>query len=130
MADLGTEKNKVFEYVKASLGDGMVDVELDQRHYEIALQKALDVYRQRSENSVEESYAFLELIEGQQEYILPDEIQSVREIFRKSTGGRGTTGQGSLFEPFESGFVNSYILQASGVGKLGGLLSYELYSNI
>ena len=69
MADLATEKNKVFDYVRNSLGAGMVDVELDPSHYETGLQKSLDVYRQKSSNAVEESYGFLELVQDQQEYI-------------------------------------------------------------
>ena len=120
-----TEKNKVFDYVKLSLGSGMVNVELDQAHYEMALSKSFDVYRQRSTNAVEESYGFLELVADQQEYILPSSIQMVREVFRRSTGGRGSTGQGAIFEPFEAGYVNSYLLQA---GRIGGLATYELYS--
>ena len=30
------ERNKVFEYVRTMLGDGMVEVELDPIHYETA----------------------------------------------------------------------------------------------
>lgn len=122
MADLATEKNKVLDYVKASLGGGMVDVELDPNHYEISLQKSFDVYRQKSSNAVEESYGILELVKEQQEYILPDQVQTVREVFRRSTGG---TASGSLFEPFEAGYVNTYLLQA---GRIGGLASYEMFS--
>ena len=123
MADLATEKNKVFDYVKASLGSGMVEVELDPQHYEIALSKSFDVYRQKSSNAVEESYGFLELVAEQQEYILPDQVQMVREVFRRSTGGQNATG--TLFEPFEAGYVNTYLLQA---GRVGGLATYEMFS--
>ena len=123
MADLATEKNKVFDYVKNSLGAGMVEVELDPAHYETALQKSLDVYRQKSSNSVEESYGFLELVAEQQEYILPDQVQMVREVFRRSTGGQNATG--TLFEPFEAGYVNTYLLQA---GRVGGLATYDFFS--
>ena len=56
MADLSTQKQEVFDYVTAMLGGGMVDVELDPIHYETALQKSLGKFRQRSDNSVEESY--------------------------------------------------------------------------
>jgi len=56
MADLTTEKQEIFDYVNAFLGGGMVDVELDPIHYETALVKSLSKFRQRSENSVEESY--------------------------------------------------------------------------
>ena len=124
MADLATEKNKVFEYVKASLGGGMVEVELDPQHYEIALQKSFDVYRQKSSNAVEESYGFLELVADQNEYILPNQVQMVREVFRRSTGGTGAN-TGTLFEPFEAGYVNTYLLQA---GRLGGLATYEMFT--
>ena len=123
MADLATEKNKVFDYVRNSLGAGMVDVELDPSHYETGLQKSLDVYRQKSSNAVEESYGFLELVQDQQEYILPDQVQMVREVFRRSTGGLGS-GNGTLFEPFEAGYVNTYLLQA---GRVGGLATHEMF---
>ena len=33
------ERNKVFEYVKAMLGDGMITIDLDPIHYETALDK-------------------------------------------------------------------------------------------
>ena len=60
--ELQTEKQKLIDFVRYSLGDGMVDVELDPQHYDIAFNKAADVYRQRSSNGVEESYGFLELV--------------------------------------------------------------------
>ena len=53
------------------LGDGMVDVELDPIHYDTALNRALAVFRQRSDNAVEESYVFFTLTESTNEYILP-----------------------------------------------------------
>jgi hypothetical protein len=55
-------KQQVFDFCKAMLGDGMVDVELDPIHYETALNRALAVFRQRSDNAVEESYVFLKSI--------------------------------------------------------------------
>jgi len=91
MADLITQKKEIFDYVNAFLGGGMVDVELDPIHYEIALKKALSKFRQRSENSVEESYIFLETVIDQNEYILPTEVVEVRQIFRRSIGARPNT---------------------------------------
>jgi len=46
-------KNSVYNYCKAMLGDGMVDVELDPIHYDTALNRALATFRQRSDNAVE-----------------------------------------------------------------------------
>ena len=74
------ERNNVFDYIKTMLGDGMVEVELDPKHLEIALDRALTRFRQRSPNAVEESYLFLELIQDQNEYRLPDEVLSLIHI--------------------------------------------------
>jgi len=91
MADLQTKKQEVYDYVYALLGGGMVDVELDPVHYETALTKALTRYRQRSDNSVEESYLFMETVIDQNEYTLPNEVVEVRKIFRRSIGSRPST---------------------------------------
>ena len=128
MADnnLVTLKQEVFDYVHAFLGGGMVDVELDPIHYNTALTKALTRYRQRSGNSVEESYITLKLVEDQNEYILPHEIVEVRQCFRRSVGSRSGGGDGSsLFEPFNLAYTNTYLLAGSG---MGGLLTYELFA--
>ena len=79
MSELQTAQQEVFEYVKTNLGDGMIEVELDPKHYQIALERALNRFRQRSNNSVEESYAFLDLKENQNKYSfqhLPTENES------------------------------------------------------
>ena len=88
MSELATMKQEVYDYVNASLGGGMIDVELDPVHYETALSKALSKFRQRSDNSVEESYLFLTTVVDQNEYILPDEVIEIRKLFRRSIGSR------------------------------------------
>jgi hypothetical protein len=119
-------KQEVFNYCKAMLGDGMIDVELDPIHYETALSRALGVFRQRSDNAVEESYAFLTLEVDKNEYILPKEIQQVRQIFRRSIGSRSGGGQGgTVFEPFNLAYTNTYLLSST---NMGGLLTYELFA--
>lgn len=126
MSNIDTAKQEVFDYCKLMLGDGMIDVELDPEHYEIALKRALGVFRQRSDNSVEESYAFLTLVEDQNEYILPSEIQQVRQIFRRSVGSRTGNGTGgTVFEPFNLAYTNTYLLSST---NMGGLATYELFS--
>jgi hypothetical protein len=124
--NLVTQKQEVFDYVTAFLGGGMVDVELDPIHYETALSKALTRFRQRSSHSVEESYVSLTLIKDQNEYILPAEIMEVRQIFRRSVGGRTGGGDGgSMFDPFNLAYTNTYLLSGTG---LGGLATFELFS--
>ena len=108
------------------LGDGMIDVELDPIHYETALARSLGVFRQRSDNSVEESFAFLTLEKDKNEYILPKEIQQVRQVFRRSVGSRTGNGTGgTVFEPFNLAYTNTYLLSST---NMGGLLTYELFS--
>jgi hypothetical protein len=120
------ERNKVFEYARLMLGDGMIEVELDPAHYELALNRALSRYRQRSPNSVEESYMFLELIQDVNEYRLPDEVIEVQSVFRRSIGSRSGMGSGgTLFEPFNLAYTNTYLLSGS---MMGGLATYELFA--
>ena len=120
------ERNKVFEYVRIMLGDQMVEVELDPAHYEIALDRSLTRYRQRSSNAVEESWMFLELIQDVNEYRLPDEVIEVRQLFRRSVGSRSGLGAGgTLFEPFNLAYTNTYLLSGT---MMGGLATYELFA--
>jgi hypothetical protein len=120
------ERNKVFDYVKNMLGDGMIEVELDPVHYETALDRALNRYRQRSPNAVEESYLFLELIQDQNEYRLPDEVITVRQVFRRAIGSRtGMGAGGTLFEPFNLAYTNTYLMSGS---MMGGLATYDAFA--
>lgn len=128
MSELTTQRQEIFDYVNAMLGGGMVDVELDPIHYETGLTKALTRYRQRSPNSVEESYLFLTLVLDQNEYILPQEVIEVRQLFRRSIGSKGAGGAGeggSLFEPFNQAFTNTYLMSRS---NLGGLATFDMFA--
>ena len=126
MAASQTQKQEVFDYVNAFLGGGMIDVELDPIHYETALTKAFSKFRQRSDNSVEESYLFMPTVEDQNEYILPEEVVEVRKLFRRSIGSRSGGGDGgTLFEPFNLAYTNTYLLSSS---NMGGLATYDLFA--
>lgn len=117
------KRAEITDYIRMRLADGIVDVELDKEHYDMAIKQSLIKYRQRSSNAVEESYAFLKLLPETQEYILPPEIMEVRQVFRRGIGSvSGTTA--SQFEPFSSGYLNTYMLVA---GRVGGLANYELF---
>lgn len=118
------KRAEITDYIRMRLADGIVDVELEKEHYEMAIKQALIKYRQRSSNAVEESYAALQLLPETQEYILPKEIMEVRTIYRRGIGSvTGTTS--SQFEPFASGYLNTYMLVA---GRVGGLVNYELFA--
>ena len=115
LTSLNQRRQDIIDYIRLRLADGIVDVELGEEHYNLAIRQALVKYRQRASNSVEESYCFLDLQPEVQEYILPQEIQQVRQVFRRGIGSvTGTTA--SQFEPFASGYLNTYMLVAGRVG--------------
>ena len=127
MSELQTGQQEIFNYVKASLGDGMIEVELDPNHYETALERAINRYRQRSSNAVEESYSFLTFKKNQNKYILPDEVINVRSLNRRTVGSRTEGGEGgTLFEPFNLAYTNTYMLRA---GATGGLATYYAFAS-
>jgi len=126
MSNLVTKKQEIFDYVNTFLGGGMVDVELDPIHYETALEKAFSKFRQRSDNSVEESYMFMPTVIDQNDYVLPNEVIEVRKLFRRSIGSRSGGGDGgTLFEPFNLAYTNTYLLASS---NMGGLATYDFFS--
>jgi hypothetical protein len=122
--DLITLKNSLFEYVGLTLGDQIVDLELDPAHYEAAYTRTIGTYRQRANNAYEESYSFMKLVDNMNIYTLPQEVQSVRQVFRR-TFGAGVTGQGSNFDPFSQAQMNVYLINFN---QAGGLATYDFYS--
>jgi hypothetical protein len=126
MSDSQYERQQVFNYCRAMLGDGMVDIELDPIHYETALDRALTKFRQRSPNAVEESYAFLSLQKDVNDYILSDEIINVQSVFRRTLGSRSGNETGSNYDPFNLAYTNTYLLNSS---MLGGIATYFLFAS-
>ena len=122
LSSIHEKRRDIERYIMLSLGDQIIDIELDAEHLKLSIDQALLRYRQRTEHSEQETYAFLELIPGVQEYTMPKEITQVTQIHRRGTGGLGA-GAGQ-FEPFSSGFLNTYMLVA---GRVGGLATYELF---
>lgn len=105
--------------IELRLGGGMVDVELDPEHYELAINKSVAKYRQRAENAVEESFVVLTLKEGIAEYTLPKEIIEVKQLYRRA--GTSMTS-GVDIEPFEAAYLNTYLLHS---GRAGGISVYD-----
>lgn len=121
-----TTRQEIYDYIHTLLGGGMVDIELDPIHYETALNKAFAKFRQRSDNSVEEAYHFMPTVKDQNEYILPNEIIEVRQIFRRSIGSRSGGGDGgTLFEPFNLAYTNTYLMSGT---NMGGLATYNFFT--
>jgi hypothetical protein len=117
-------KQNLIEYVKLQLGDQIIDIELDPAHYEAAYQKTLGTYRQRASNAYEESYSFMELVKDVNIYQLPQEVVSVRQVFRR-TFGDSSGPFASNFDPFAQASLNVYLMNFN---VAGGLATYDFYS--
>ena len=121
---LATLKQELIEYVRLQLGDEIIDLELDASHYESAYRATIGTYRQRAQNAYEESYTFMELVANVNIYDLPQEVITVRQIFRRTFGD--STGPGaSNFDPFSQASMNVYLMNFN---VAGGLATYDFYS--
>jgi len=116
-------KNDTIKQIRLLLGDGMVDIELDPEHYDLAIDIALDKIRQRSENAVEEDMYTIELKKDVDEYSLPAEIIEVKKIWHRSFGHGISSGID--MDPFELAYANSYFFMNN---HIGGISTYELFS--
>lgn len=121
---LQTLKQQLIDYVQLQLGSQIVDIELDDEHYEAAYQKTIGTYRQRAQNAYEESYIFMELVKDVSIYTLPQEIVTVRQIFRR-TFGDSTGPFASNFDPFSQASINVYLMNFN---VAGGLATYDFYA--
>ena len=117
-------KDQLFQNLRLRLGDGMVDVELDPSHFDAAYQYAIKIYRQRAQNSTQESYTLMEIQKNKDVYVLPKEFINVRQVFRR-TVGLETGPAASSFDPFSSAILNTYLLNYN---YAGGLATYDFYA--
>jgi len=122
--DIGyNSREELIKETQLRLADGIVDVELDREHYDVAIKKALSKYRQLSSGAVEESIIFITTQENVTEYTLPDEVMEVRRLYRRGIGTN--SGGGTNFDPFDVAFNNMYMLQA---GQIGGLAVFDAFA--
>lgn len=116
-------REELIRELQLRLADGIVDVELDREHYDVAINRTIATYRQLSSGSVEESVLIINTQPSVQEYTLPDEVMEVQRLFRRGVGT--SSGTGSNFDPFDVAFNNMYLLNA---GQIGGLATFDFFS--
>lgn len=117
-------KEKLFDQCLNRLGQGIIDLEPDPAHLESAYNYAVAVYRQRAQNSTQESYILFTIEKDIDTYTLPSEITNVRCLYRR-TVGLETGGGSTMFDPFSSAILNTYLLNYN---VSGGLATYDFYS--
>lgn len=117
-----TDRAKITKEIYLRLGGDMIDVELDEFHYELAIDKALEKYRQRAENATEETFISLQIETDKNLYKLDDNVIEVRDIYQRSTGG--VFNNGVEFEPFGAQYINT-LLGPLASGRGGGLATYD-----
>lgn len=123
MSSSVTPRTRLINQMRLMLGGQMIELEADPEHYNLAIDLALDRYRQRSDGAVHENFFHLTLEIGKDTYTLPSDIQEVRQIHRRGVGVTG--GSGINFDPFTAGMNNYFLLQW---GQTGGLATWELFS--
>lgn len=121
-----TARQQLIKNIQLALGSGMIDIEADPEHYDLAVTRTINRYRQRSSNALEESFIFLDLQPDQAVYSLPQEVQVVRYAYRRGLGSSG----GTAIDPFSLAFTNNlYMINNPGGMSTGGsgfLATYDL----
>jgi len=123
MSSQNTPRTELIKQIQLSLGEGMVDVELDLNHINLAITVGIEKLRQRSDGSMIEKDIFLHITRNVQEYTLPDEVQEVRRLYRRSVGP--TTNGGINFDPMAGMAYDALLLQP---GQSGGLATWDMFN--
>lgn len=114
MTDEGKKKmERLFYHCNVRLGGTGIPVHLERDDYIFALESAVNMYRTRSSRSINQTFGFLELHEGQQVYQLNERVDVVKRICR-SGGAFGGIGQIGQFEPFGAATANTILRGAAG----------------
>jgi hypothetical protein len=126
-----TVKEKLKANILRRLGDTMIDVELSDQQLDTCINLALRKLKQRGDAYVEESFVLLTLKKNQKEYILPDEIIEIQQIYRRGYTRTFGSTSGTNIDPFTvASMTNVYMLGTTdGRSQFCSPVNIELYSN-
>lgn len=124
MDEKATLKN-LFYSIYVELGGTSIERELNDDDYSVAFNNALQMYRARSRNSVQEGWILLKTVAGQQTYTVPEDVDNITSIRRLRFS---VLQSGGTFDPFTQAFFNTALRGSSGNGSGSGLLSYQTIS--
>lgn len=117
-------RERIIEEIEMTLGGGMVDVDLEPRHYNFAIESAIDRYRLRSQNALEESFIVLNIQKEKDTYFLPKSVQIVRSCYRSKNGLSMDTENPDPAQMLY--YQNMYSVQSPGSAGAGSLSSFDL----
>jgi len=112
------ERANLITIIKRQLGWPRISVELDEEHYQIAINNALQEFRRRADNAYSLKYFAVRLEDKQQKYYLndpvagTDKITDIVKIWRVSglgliaQGENGIYGQSFLVQLYTQGVVD------------------------
>jgi hypothetical protein len=120
-------RDELIKEIEIRLGGGMVDVELDRDHYDVAINKAVRKYKQRGARAIQEKFLPLDIKVETQLYQVPKDIVLVRDIMLRHTGSIGISATGVDFDPFNTMYLSNMLLQNNN--SFAGLTNYELYAD-
>ena len=123
-ATLEEAKEGLYNNIRLRLGGDIVDLELDPQHYEAAYNYTIKLYRQRAQNSTQEAYTLMTVVQNVDTYTLPAEFVNVRCLYRR-TVGLETGPSSTSFDPFSSAILNTYLLNYN---YTGGMATYDFYA--
>lgn len=118
------ENNKLqglFHNIFVSLGGSSIEVELEDDDFNTAFENSVRAYRERSYNSVNSGFWFMELQMGKLSYDLPRDIDNVKAIYRSRTG----IIFGESFEPFSAAFLQQILVGNNNQVGFGGFATYD-----
>lgn len=123
MSSQVTPRTQLQKEISLQLGAGMVDVELDPAHYNLAITVGIEKLRQQSDGAMIEKDIFLHVTRNVQEYTLPAEVQEVRRLYRRGVGPY--TNGGVNFDPMAGMAYDALLLQP---GSSGGIATWDFFN--
>lgn len=111
--------NHLKGYIKRKLGYPVINIEIDDTQMTDAITDAFEVFSEFHCNGTDIGYIFLNLVQGQTEYILDDSVYEVLEIISSSYNLSGDD-EALLLSPFYLGNESIY-------SNTTDLISIEIY---
>ena len=127
ITDITKVKQDLIDNIRVRLGDYTIDVEISDKEIDKCIDLALRKLKQRGDAFIEESLVLLTLKANQKEYILPNEIVEIMQIYRRGYSRAFGSTSGTNMDPFAVHWYTFYSGGNFNTSGMGNLVTYELY---